>query len=433
MSINSEKNMSIFALVDCNNFYASCERVFNPHLEGKAIVVLSNNDGCVVARSNEAKKLGVPMGAPFHEWRVLCDKKKLYAFSSNYALYGDMSHRVMSSLQYFCPEMEIYSIDEAFLSLDEYKNKDLLLYSTQIRKSIKKWTGIPVSIGIGPTKTLAKIANRVAKKNTAEGVFDISPLSIRKNILEQFPVEDIWGIGFRLAKRLKELNIQTALELRHANLKMIRTHFSVVMERTVEELRGISCIPLETIQPRKQIMSSRSFGKLVTDLNELEEALSHYAARACVKLRKQKSLTGGISIFLHTNHFRDNEPQYGNSTTYKFSEPTCDSSFIINAAKKCLGKIFRPGFRYQKTGIMLLDLSPQTIKQFDLFLPRRNKSELLMQTLDSINENFGKDSLFIAAEGIQRSWKTRCQHMSRRYTTCWDELATVFAKRKSKK
>lgn len=420
--------MSIFALVDCNNFYASCERVFNPRLEGKPIVVLSNNDGCVVARSNEAKKLGIPMGAPFHEWKKLCDKKILFAFSSNYALYGDMSNRVMTSLEHFCPDLEIYSIDEAFLSLDGLKERDLFSYSKNIRKIIKQWTGIPVSIGIAPTKTLAKIANRIAKKNTVEGVFNLCDSVIRENILSEFPVEDIWGVGRRLAKRLNDLKIRTALDLRNANVKMIRMHFSVVMERLVEELRGISCIPLEMVQPRKQIISSRSFGKLVTELSELEEAISYYTAKACLKLRKQNSLAGGITIFLHTNFFREKDPQYGNSINHRFAEPSSDSSFIISAAKKCLKNIYRPGFRYQKTGVMLLDLSPHSVRQYDLFSSRENKSELLMQTFDLINERLGKNTLFIAAEGVQRNWKTRCNRMSYRYTTQWNELAKVICK-----
>ncbi len=420
--------MSIFALVDCNNFYASCERVFNPHLENKAIIILSNNDGCVIARSNEAKKLGIPMGAPFYRWKKLCDNNTLYAFSSNYALYGDMSNRIMTLLTHFCPDIEIYSIDEAFLALDQFDENNLFSYSEKIRNTIKQCTGMPVSIGIAPTKTLAKIANHIAKKKTPNGIFDLSNPHIRDKVLAQFPIEDIWGIGRKLAKRLNELHIKTASDLRDANLKMIRMHFSVVMERLVEELRGISCIPLEMVQPRQQIMSSRSFGKPVTELWELEEALSFYTAKACVKLRKQKSLAGGISIFLHTNTFKENDPQYGNSMNYHFSEPTSDSGFIISAAKKCLKNIFREGFRYKKTGILLLDLSPLRIKQFDLLSNRQNKSESLMQTFDFINEKLGKNTLFLAAEGIQRHWKTRCDRRSKRYTTQWDELVNVICK-----
>lgn len=417
--------MPIFALVDCNNFYASCERVFNPRLDGKPIIVLSNNDGCVIARSNEAKTLGVPMGAPFYEWKKLADRGVLHAFSSNYALYGDMSHRVMVSLQHFCPDMEIYSIDEAFLWLDGMKTKNLVIYSQMIRKKIKEWVGLPVSIGIAPTKTLAKIANHYAKKKTLEGVFDLCDPRIQDRVLSECPVENIWGVGRRIAKRLRELRIQSARELRDANLKMIRTHFSVVVERIVEELRGISCIPLEFFQAKKQIMSSRSFGRLVTDLQELEESISHYTAIACVKLRKQNSLAGGLSIFLHTNHFIEKEPQYGNTINYSFSEPTNDSGLMIGVAKHCLRKIFRSGFRYQKAGILLMNLSSPTIRQYDLFSPRSNRSEKLMQVVDAINNEQGNNTVFFAAEGIERRWKARCHRMSKRYTTRWNELVEV--------
>jgi DNA polymerase V len=417
--------MPTFALVDCNNFYASCERVFNPRLNGKPIVVLSNNDGCVVARSNEAKKLGVPMGAPFHEWKKLCDKKILFAFSSNYALYGDLSHRVMTSLHHFCPDLEIYSIDEAFLCLDGFDQEKLAAYSATIKKYITAWTGIPISIGIAPTKTLAKMANCIAKKKTIEGIFDLRDPILRDAVLAEFPVADIWGVGHRTTEKLKALNIHSARDLRDAHLKKIRMQFSVVMERIVQELHGISCIPMETIQPRKQIISSRSFGKLITECDEIEEALCHYAANACIKLRKQNSLTNGIQVFLRTNYFRTQDKQYGNSITYHFSEPTNDSSLIMSAAKKCLRNIFRSGFRYQKTGIMLLDLAPQTIKQYDLFSLRQNKSEQLMQAVDTINEKMGRATLFMAAEGIQRDWQARCQLRSQRYTTQWDELVYV--------
>jgi DNA polymerase V len=417
--------MSTFALVDCNNFYASCERVFNPSLDGKAIVVLSNNDGCVVARSNEAKKLGVPMGAPFHEWKRLCDKKILYAFSSNYALYGDMSKRVMQVLESFCPDIEIYSIDESFLCLDGFLHKDLVQFSMQMRKQVKQWTGIPVSIGIGPTKTLAKIANHIAKKRTAEGVCNLTDAAIRESFLDDFPVEDIWGVGARYAKRLTELNIYTARQLRDANPKMIRLNFSVVMERVVQELRGVSCIPLEEIQPKQQIMSSRSFGKLVTDVEDIEEALSTYAARACLKLRNQQSVAGGLSVFIHTNRFRIGEPQYANSITYQFTEPHNDNGYIIRIAKKCLGQIFRPGYQYQKTGIMLLDLSPESFVQHDLFSQIKSRSENLMPVLDLINKKFGKDTVFTAAEGIECDWRARCKRMSPKYTTSWLELVRV--------
>lgn len=366
---------TLFALVDCNNFYASCERVFNPKLEGKPIVVLSNNDGCIVARSNEAKQLGIPMGAPFHQWNKLIKEHSVHVFSSNYEFYGDMSHRVMTILEHFCPDIERYSIDEAFLSLSGLAWKDLSDYTSEIRQTIKQWTGLPVAIGFAPTKTLAKVANYIAKKKTPTGIYDLCDKAKQDEILADFPVEELWGVGSRIAARLKNFDIHTAKELRDFDQKTLRKEFSVVMERLIQELRGISCLPLESVQPRKQIMSSRSFGNLLTELESIEEAISHYAAKACIKLRSQKSRAGGIYVFLHTNHFRENEKQYGNCITLNFLEPTSDSSYVIKMAKEGLRKIYRKGYRYHKAGLMLLDISSTTIKQHDFFIPRRCASK----------------------------------------------------------
>ena len=416
--------MPVFALVDCNNFYASCERVFNPLLERKPVVVLSNNDGCIIARSNEAKKLGVPMGAPFYTWRALCDKKILYACSSNYALYGDMSRRVMTVLEYFSPEMEVYSIDEAFLRLESFHSQDIVKHATQIRKTVKQWVGMPVSIGIGPTKTLAKIANHIAKKKTREGVFDLRDPLVRERVLPYFPVQDIWGIGSNLTKKLHDLGIKTATDLRDSDLKRMHAAFSVTLARIIRELRGESCLPLEEVQAKKQIVSSRSFGKLLENLEDIEEGLSHFTAIACEKLRRQSSVAKGLYIFLHTNFFNKKEVGYGNGVTLHFPEPTNDTRYIIAMAKKGLGQIFRQGYRYQKAGAILLDLSQQSVKQFDLFT-NHNKNEFLMQTLDSVNKKMGKQTVFIGAEGTDRNWQAQCVLRSPRYTTHWDELAKV--------
>lgn len=418
--------MPIFALVDCNNFYASCERVFNPSLEGKPIVVLSNNDGCVIARSNEAKKLGIPMGAPFFKWQDFCKKHRVQVFSSNYELYGDMSHRVMQLLTQSCPDIEIYSIDEAFLLLDGFSWTNLTDYAIHIRNKIKMCTSIPVSIGIGPTKTLAKLANYVAKNQSKNGVFNLFDLNEYDTLLSEFPVEKIWGIGYRLSQRLNQFNIHTAKELRDADAKKLRLHFSVVMEKTISELRGISCISMETIQPRKQIISSRSFGKRVTQLSELEEAISHYASIASLKLRKQHSVTRTLCVFLHTNTFREHDKQYGNSLTYRFSKPTSNTGMIVSAAKQCLNQIYRKGYNYHKTGLMLLDLSSASITQYDL-LDRQNnlKQEQLMKTVDSINNIYGKHTVFYCAEGINQHWQLKREKLSGRCTTRWDELKKV--------
>lgn len=300
--------MPIYALVDCNNFYASCERVFNPRLNNKPVIILSNNDGCIIARSNEAKALGIPMGAPFYQWKNFCKQHHIHVLSSNYELYGDMSGRVMTTFASICPNMEIYSIDEAFLVLDGFKWKNTLTeFAFEIKNRVLQWTGIPVSIGIGQTKTLAKIANKIAKTQTSTNVFEIMDLTLQEQIMKHFPVEDIWGIGSRLAKRLHKMNIKTAQNLRDADPKAMRIQFNVTMEKMISELRGISCLPLESFQPRKQIISSRSFGYAVTALKNLEEAISYYAATAALKLRKQRSLTQGISVFLHTNTFRSEQ------------------------------------------------------------------------------------------------------------------------------
>jgi DNA polymerase V len=419
--------MPIFALVDCNNFYASCERVFNPSLEEKPIVVLSNNDGCVIARSNEAKIIGIPMGAAFFKWRVFCQKNQVHVFSSNYALYGDMSYRVMNTLEQFCPTLEVYSIDEAFLDLDGFKEQDLMVYSIHLRKKVRMWTGIPVSIGIAPTKTLAKIANHIAKKRTSEGVFSLLNEDARDAILTEFPLKDVWGIGNKISVKMKELNIHTAKDLRDADHKLIRKKFGVVVERIIQELKGISCLPLESVQPRKQIMSSRSFGSPVTKLEELEEAISHYTAKACIKLRKQKSVAQGIHVFIHTSLFNESQPRYGNSTSSHFLETTSDSRKIIRSAIECLRNIYKPGYRYQKAGIMLMDLSKNTIKQFDILTSSRlQKDDLVMNTLDLINAKLGKESIFICAEGTHREWQIRSDRRSPRYTTQWKELPIVI-------
>ena len=423
--------MPIFALIDCNNFYASCERVFNPRLDNKAVVVLSNNDGCIIARSNEAKKLGIPMGAPYHIWKSFCKKHNVFVFSSNYPLYGDMSHRVMKLIESYCPSIEVYSIDEAFITLDSFQNFNINQYIIQLKNIIKKFTGIPVSIGIGPTKTLAKIANNYAKKQTKVGVFSLLDEHIREKVLAQFPVENIWGVGSQITKRLIPHKIFNAKDLHNADLKTLRKCFSVVIEQTIKELRGTACYGLEEATPRKQIVSSRSFGKSVKTLQELEEALSHYASIACSKLRKQGSLARGVSVFIQTNFFQQNRPQYGNSAYYEFPTPTSDTSYVIYIAKLCLRKIFKNGYEYHKTGIMLMDLLPNSVYQYNLFNqddiePKRDK---LIKTVDKINLNLGKNSLFFAAEGVERSWRLRAQMRSSRYTTQWKELPLVYCNR----
>jgi len=423
--------MNIFALIDCNNFYASCERVFDPSLQNKPIVILSNNDGCIVARSNEAKKLGIPMGAPLYKWQEVCKKYQVKVFSSNYALYGDMSNRIMHILKELCENIEIYSIDEAFVLFKAPLKFDLYKYALTIKQTIFQQTGIPVSIGLGPSKTLAKVANHIAKKNTSTGVFDITDDYIRNNTLTYFPVSDIWGIGRQITKKLLNYNITTAKHLHDFDIKTLRREFSVVLEKTIEELRGIPCIELENITTKKQIVSSRSFGKTTTQLIQVEEAISHYTAKACVKLRRQKSLASGIMVFIHTNLFSKNKPKYSNSASFIFIKPTSDTGNIISSAKLCLKKIFKPGFEYKKAGIMLLNLVPEHIEQHDIFNPAEDpKKYKLMLAIDSINASMGKTTLFFCAEGINQKWQMKSLQRSPRYTTNWQELPIASCRKK---
>lgn len=417
--------MPIFALVDCNNFYASCERLFKPELENKAVVVLSNNDGCIIARSNQAKALGIPMGAPFFKYKALCERHQVAVFSSNYQLYGDMSQRVMQSLQTFCPDMEIYSIDEAFLFLDKFRHLNLMEYAHQIRQKIKMWTGIPISIGIGPSKTLAKLANRIAKAQN-RGVCDLSDKAAQQQALENCAVGDIWGIGHRLTEKLNRLGIKTAQQLCDYNPKILRTHFGVIMERTLLELKGISCIAQEEVKPKQSIISSRSFGKAVTEFEELSEAISNFVVRACQKLRQQNSHAQAVHVFIRTGLFNQNQPQYQNGITCGLAMPSADSCFIIHAAKQGLKKIYKPGYRYQKAGIVLLDIVPPLQVQQDLFLSRTHeKRAKIMQILDKINDNWGSNTLFLGAQGPQRHWTTRCDRQSGLHTTNWQQLVKV--------
>ncbi len=420
--------MSIFALVDCNNFYVSCERVFDPYLAKKPIIVLSNNDGCVISRSNEAKSLGVPMGAPFYKYREIIEKNNIEVYSSNYQFYGDMSQRVMKSLGMMIPkqDIEIYSIDEAFIRLDGYERPDVIDLSIEIKKNILNWTGIPISVGIAQTKTLSKVANHIAKKNTSTGVFDIRNNKLQEQILSNFQIEDLWGISYRWGKKLRKLGINNGLDLRNSDSKFIRKKFSIVLERIVYELRGIPCLDIEKVTNKKSIMSSRSFGKLVTELESLEQAISTYATIACEKLRHQNSKSQGIYVFLQTNRFRKDLPQYRRSMKYKLDLPTSDTGYIINAGKKILKKIYRKGYHYQKCGIMLFDLSSKYIQQENLFVKSNQSNEYLMESLDTINKAMGSDTVFFAAKGTQNNWKMRRNKLSSRYTTNWMELPKVY-------
>lgn len=425
--------MTHYILVDCNNFYASCERLFNPRLEGCPLIVLSNNDGCVVARSQEAKKLGIAMGEPFFKIRELCCKSGVAVFSSNYQLYGDLSQRVMQLLAEMAPGIQVYSIDEAFLTFPKSMAiEEVRARCAEIRSTIRRWVGIPTSLGIAPTKTLAKVANELAKKDRTRGIFDLSDLKVQEEMLASFAVGDIWGVGGRSEKKLKMMGIDTAWKLRQACPSAIRRKMGVVGERIVLELNGISCLPLTDVQPKKSIASSRSFGKKVDNLQELSEALSTYVANACLKLRQQSHATQALSVYLEAIVDPEKGTRQHYSTTLPLPLPMNDTPRLIEAANWCLKKLYRKGERYKKCGVILLDLLPEKEIIPDLFDRLDPKRRRLAETVDALNARLGRNTLFYAAMGVYPKgaapqWKTRSDRRSRRYTTCWEELAIVKA------
>lgn len=416
----------LFALVDCNNFYASCERVFQPPLRGKPVVVLSNNDGCVIARSNEAKALGIEMGAPWHLHREQFQKQGVIVRSSNYTLYGDMSGRVMRTLANFTPELEVYSIDEAFLDLSGFA--DPVAHSRLLRTTVLQWTGIPVSVGIAPTKTLAKVANRLAKKSPdSGGVMALVSEADQVAALQRLELTDIWGVANRLAARLVALGIRTPLTLRDADPKMIRASFGVVMERVVLELRGQSCLSLEKHSPdKKTIMASRSFGRPVTDEAEMREAVATYMSRAAEKMRRQGLVTASIGVFVNTNRFREQDAQYYSSQTVRLAIATADTAKLIRAALYGLSRIWRPGFSYKKAGVICLDLHQAAKLQGALFHQADDPGRLeLMRLMDELNRRYGRGSIAFAAAGVKKGWALRSEHLSGRYSTNAKELLQV--------
>jgi len=420
---------SVLALVDCNNFYVSCERVFNPKLKGRPVVVLSNNDGCVVARSEEAKAFGIPMGAPAFMYEGLFKMHKVETYSSNYTLYADMSRRVMATLAQFTPEIEFYSIDEAFLDLSGFTYMNLTEYAKKIKETVRRVTGIPISIGIGPTKTLAKLANRLAKKNAmCGGVFDITNHPRLDDFLSSVKVEDVWGVGAQYTKLLNRNWISTALDLKNANETWVKKHMTVVGLRTVLELRGIPCIELEDLnEPNKQIIRSRSFGRPVQNLQELKEAITLHTTRAAEKLREQKSVAFHISAFIETNRFKTEEAQYSNSAGCYLPEPTAYTPLLIKYALQCLERIYREGFKFIRAGVVLIDIVPEDQIQLNLFVPSRplKKDKSTMKAVDRINVKWGSNTIKYASSGLEQSWRMKRAKLSPRYTTNWDEMLEV--------
>jgi DNA polymerase V len=412
------------ALVDCNNFYVSCERLFAPNLIGKPVVVLSNNDGCAVSRSNEAKALGIKMGEPWH----LCKTKQgVVAFSSNYTLYGDLSARVMAILKTFTPNLEIYSIDEAFLSFAGFERR-VLPHAHELRKAVLQWTGIPVSVGIAPTKTLAKVASRVAKKHPErEGVCSLMEERDQTESLKTLALTDLWGVASRMERRLAQLNISTPLELRDADPKRVRQDLGVVMERMVLELQGTPCHQLvESNAANKQIVCSRSFGQSVTTINELEEAVAAFTERAASKLRLQQLNANRLGVFVRTNPFKPDEPQYGNDLSVALPVATADTARLLRAARWLLQKLYKDGYRYKKAGVELADLTPSPSFQADLWAaPDSERSKSLMRTIDRINADHGRGTLRYAMAGTKQRWRMKAERRSNRFTTEWDELLEV--------
>lgn len=413
----------MFAIIDCNNFYASCERLFRPDLSRQPIIVLSNNDGCVIARSNEAKALNIKMGQPYFQIKSFCAHQHVQVFSSNYRLYGDISARVMQTIEQSWPWMEIYSIDEAFLNLTTLPQHQHFDFCHRLRDKILKHIGIPTSIGIAPTKTLAKAANYIAKKNPKLGVFH---LELDKPWLELIPIEEIWGVGRRLAPQLKALGIHSAADLKKQVPHQIRQRFGLALMQTTLELQGISCHALQTIPaPKQSIVASKSFGHSQTDYQILAQAISHHCARATEKLRQQKGKVAVISVFIRTNPF-SKQAQYAPRCQIQLDQACDDLREITQQALYGLKTIFKPKYAYHKAGVCF-DAIHYHQQLCINAKPERPKSEAFMQVFELIRTKYGRESLYLAAEGGQQSWQMKSEQRSPAYTTCWQDLPLVKA------
>lgn len=425
----------MFALVDVNNFYVSCERAFNPSLINRPVVVLSNNDGCAVARSNEVKALGVKMGTPWFQLKDLAKQHGIVALSSNYTLYGDMSDRVMSILRDFSPHIEVYSIDECFLGLQGLGKlwPTAMDMGQSIRQRIRQWTSLPVCVGFGASKTLAKLANHIAKKQPAfNGVCDLAamPASQLDALLSAIDVGEVWGVGRRISQHLNAAGIHTVKALRDTPTAWLRTRFGVVMERIGYELRGISCLSLEEVSaPRKQIISSRSFGQLIYSLPELSESVASYTSSAAKKLRRQNSVCNAIQVFIQTNPFREQDKQYSNSITVPLPNASSDTRLLIRAALFGLRHIYRKGYAYKKAGVILTGIDSVTLYQDSLLTQygADEKSTRLMSVLDQLNQKYGRNAISVFSVGNKKAWSMRREIMSPYYTTSWQDVPIAYA------
>ncbi len=417
----------MFALIDCNNFYASCERLFRPDLREVPIVVLSNNDGCCIARSNEAKALGIAMGEPYFKIKSLCAQHGIKAFSSNYTLYGNISHRVMCTIEESWPHVEVYSIDEAFLDLSSMSAELHDSFCTMLQKKILKHTGIPTSIGIGQTKTLAKLANYCCKKVFKIPVFNIT--SRREHLLKQISVGDVWGVGRQWEKKLMARGIYTAFDLASANPHHLKKSFNVVLMRTAMELKGIACGGLEESEPKQSIISSKSFGQMQTEFSGVAQSVSSHCARAVEKMRAQGLVAQRMVVFVHTNRFREDLAQHFQAMEFRLVNATDDLRLITQIAKHCLRRIFRPGYFYKKAGVCLEDLIPKDPRQLDMFHQPTDQqlhhTEKLMSVLDRVNQKYGRSTIRLAAEGYSKPWDMRAELKSPAYTTRWSDVPLV--------
>lgn len=417
----------MFALIDCNNFYASCERVFRPDLNGKPVVVLSNNDGCVIARSNEAKAIGIPMGAPAFEYEKLFRQHGVQVFSANFALYGDMSNRVMTILSDYSPEMEIYSIDECFLKLKGFDFFNLQAYGEDMRCKVTKWTGIPISVGIAPTKALAKVANRIAKKYPTEtkGTYIIDSEDKRIKALKWLKVEDVWGIGRQHSKRLNAAGVKTAFDFTQLDDDFVKKQMSIVGLRLKLDLQGIPTLDLEEMQIKKNIATTRSFETNYTEYEQLAERISTFASSCAEKLRKQNSCCNSIMVFIHTNGHRKDLPQYSRNIIIKLPFPTNSSIELAKFATQALQRIFKQGYAYKKAGVIVQDFSQADSLQQTLFENRDERHISLMQAIDKLNFLFGQQKIRLASQDTKRVWKMKQQKLSPRYTTNINDIITI--------
>ncbi len=418
---------NVFALIDCNSFYASCERVFRPDLRNKPVVVLSNNDGCVIARSNEAKVLGIPMGAVAYQYKQLFVKHNVHVFSCNFALYGDMSNRVMNILSHYSPDVEIYSIDEAFLQFKGFENYDLNAYALEMSRKVNKWTGIPVCVGVAPTKALSKIANRIAKKfpERTKGVYVMDTEEKRIKALKWIKIEDVWGIGRKISDKLKLKKIYNAYQFTQLPPEWVKSEFSIVGLRLQRELKGIPTLELDEVKTKKAIATTRSFKNNLTNINDIKERISTYAALGAEKLRGQSTCANVILVFIQTNRHRQDQKQHYQKIIVKLPYPTNSSITISKYAKLGLQRIYKKGYAYKKGGVIMMGLVPENERQLNMFCDENPKHLNLMKTIDHLNNKLGHRNIRLASQAMGRTWKMRQEKLSPRYTTEINDIIQV--------